>query len=176
MGDALSADVHPPKIETFDVPALTNVDPKGFVRAVDEYRVEPFGLYLARPVIGHTKLAYRESWLLPELDIQVTDWHFRAGHERDQDFYIDIATIYPGDTTWRLTDLYIDVVLRTGRELRVLDLDELLAATGAGLVDMRTALSAVGTSHRTVEQLAAHGYDLGAWMADLGIELSWRRR
>ena len=29
---------HPPKVETFDVPAKTNTDPKGFVRPVEVYR------------------------------------------------------------------------------------------------------------------------------------------
>lgn len=176
-GDAADVvDVHPPKIETFDVPGMTNVDPKGFVRAVDEYRIEPFGLYMAREMPDHPSLGYRESWLLPELGIQVTDWHFRPGRERDQDFYVDIALIRPGGPTWQLVDLYLDVVLRSGRGLDVLDTDELLAATEAGYVDARTAREAIETSHRVVDQLAGHGYDLAAWLADLGIHLAWRRR
>jgi predicted RNA-binding protein associated with RNAse of E/G family len=169
-------DVHPPKLETFDVPGMTNVDPKGNVRRVDEYRVEPFGLYLAREVPGHPTLSYRESWLLPELGIQVTDWYFRPGQERDQDFYLDIGLIRPGERTWQLVDLYLDVVLRTGRGLDVLDTDELLGATGAGYIDARTAQAAIETTHHTVEQLAAHDYDLGSWLAGVGIELTWRRR
>lgn len=176
-GDAADVvHVHPPKIETFDMRARTNTDPKGYVRAVDEYRVEPFGLYMAREMVGHPSMSYRESWLLPDLGIQVTDWYFRDGHERDQDFYIDVALIRPGERTWQLVDLYLDVVLRTGRGLDVLDTDELLAATAEGFVDSRTARSAIETSHATVDRLAAHGYDLSAWLADLDIELTWRRR
>jgi uncharacterized protein len=169
-------DVHPPKIENFDVTAMTNVDPKGYLRQVDEYRVEPFGLYMAREVTGHQSLSYRESWLLPDLGIQVTDWYFHPGHERDQDFYIDIGLIRPGERRWQLVDLYLDVVLRTGRGLDVLDTDELLAATAEGYIDARTARQAIETTHRTVDQLAAHGYDVAAWLAELGIELTWRRR
>jgi predicted RNA-binding protein associated with RNAse of E/G family len=169
-------DVHPPKIETFDLAAMTAVDPKGYVRTVDEYRVEPFGLYVAREVPGHPKLTYRESWLLPELGIQITDWYFRPGHERDQDFYVDVALIRPGERTWQLVDLYMDVVLREHRELEVLDTDELLAATGEGLIDRRTAQQALETTNRTVDQLARHGYVLANWLSDLGICLNWRRR
>jgi uncharacterized protein len=168
-------DVHPPKIETFDVPAMANVDPKGFVRQVDEYRTEPFGLYVARPVVGHQYLVYRESWLLPELDLQVTDWYFRPGHERDQDFYLDIGLIRPGERTWQLVDLYLDIVLRDGHGAEILDTDELLGALGERLIDRRTAQRALETTYRTVDQLAAHGYDLAAWLADLGIHLTWRR-
>ena len=40
--------MHPPKHETFDLAGRTNTDPKGFVRAVDEYRLCPWGLYMAR--------------------------------------------------------------------------------------------------------------------------------
>lgn len=169
-------DVHPPKVETFDLPSMTNVDPKGFVRPVDEYRVEPFGLYLAREVHDHPSLSYRESWLLPEFGIQVTDWYFRPGHERDQDFYLDICVLRPGERTWHLVDLYLDVVLRTGRGLEVLDTDELLAALAEGYVDARTAQTAMDTAYRTVDGLATHGHDVTAWLAAEGVELTWRRR
>lgn len=174
-GDAPVIDVHPPKIETFDLPAKANVDPKGYVRAVDEYRVEPWGLYLARPVVGRHDLAYRESWLLPELDLQITDWYHHPGHERDRDFYLDIALVRPGERTWRLVDLYVDIELRVGRDLTVLDTDELLGALGEGLIDRATTQRALEATYRTVDQLAAHGYDLTAWLADLGITLAWRR-
>ncbi|MBO0841411.1 MAG: DUF402 domain-containing protein, partial [Sciscionella sp.] len=136
----LTVDVHPPKVERFDVDAMTNTDPKGFVRAVDEYRVESFGLYVARPMVGHPTMRYLESWLLPELNLRVTDFWFRAGHERDQDFYLDVATIDTDTDTdtggaakrhWRSVDHYLDLVLRTGRDLDVLDTDELLAALTA---------------------------------------------
>jgi hypothetical protein len=174
-GDSTGLDVHPPKIETFDVPAMANVDPKGFVRPVDEYSVEPFGLYMARPVVDRVDLAYRESWLLPELDLQITDWYHRPGHERDRDFYLDIALVRPGERTWQLVDLYVDIELRDGRDLTVLDTDELLGALGDGLIDRATAQRALETTYRTVDQLAAHGYDLAAWLSDLDIKLTWRR-
>lgn len=168
-------DVHPPKIETFDVPAMANVDPKGFVRPVDEYRVEPFGLYVARPVIGRVDLAYRETWLLPELDLAVTDWHRHPGHEVDHDLYLDIALIRPGDRTWQLVDLYVDIELRIGKSLDVRDTDELLGALGDGLVDRASAQRALETTYRTLRALAAHDYDLAAWLRDLGVELAWKR-
>jgi uncharacterized protein len=174
-GDSPALDVHPPKIETFDIPAMANVDPKGFVRAVDEYRVEPFGLYHTRPVIGRADLAYRESWLLPELDLQITDWYCHPGHTRDHDFYLDVALIRPGERTWQLVDLYVDVKLRSGRGLTVVDTDELLGALDAGLIDPATAHRALETTYRTVDRLSAHDYDLAAWLSELGISLTWRR-
>lgn len=170
--------IHAPKVEVFDVPAGTNTDPKGFVRAVEEYRVEPFGLYLARPVLGHPTIAYLESWLLPDLGLRATDFWTHPGHERDHDFYLDVVDVTVEDEArvWRTVDHYLDVVVRRGRDLEVLDADELTGALLAGLVDDATAQRALATAFTTVDGLAAHGYDLDGWLATRGMALHWRRR
>src|SRR5690606_10153043 len=62
--------IHPPKHETFDLSARTNTDPKGIVRAVDEYRLMPWGLYMARPTPGRAQFHYLETWLLPSLGLR----------------------------------------------------------------------------------------------------------
>ncbi|MFC4003065.1 DUF402 domain-containing protein [Prauserella oleivorans] len=167
--------MHSPKSETFDVAAKTNTDPKGVVRAVEEYRVEPFGLYLARPAPGRRQFHYVESWLLPELGLRVTDFWFNPGHERDQDFYLDVVTIDRAGDVWRTTDLYLDLVLRTGRGVEVIDTGELLEALEGGLVTRHQACQALQTAYRCVDALARHGYDLAHWLSDLDITLHWRR-
>lgn len=169
-------DTHPPKVESFDLNAMTNTDPKGYVRAVDEYRIEPFGLYMARPMSDHPTVAYVESWLLPDLDLRVTDFRFHPGAERDQDFYLDIARIEPGERVWRSVDLYLDIVVRHGQGLEVLDGDELLAAVGAGLLDAPTAVRAMETSFEAVSGIASNGYDVRRWLLDRGVSATWLRR
>lgn len=166
---------HPPKHERFDLGSRTNTDPKGIVRDVEEYRVEPFGLYLARPVPGRPQFHYLESWLLPELGLRITDFWFNPGYERDQDFYLDVVRIDVGDEVWNTTDLYLDLALRIHRGLAVLDTDELLAAAGAGMVTQAEATRALEITYSTVDALARHGYDLARWLSGLGIRLSWRR-
>ncbi|HEX3790028.1 MAG TPA: DUF402 domain-containing protein [Pseudonocardiaceae bacterium] len=168
--------VHPPKVEMFDLVAKTNTDPKGFVRPVDRYRVTPFGLYLARPMIDHPRIAYVESWLLPELGIRISDLHLHAGHDQDFDFYLDIAAVQRGRDSWLATDHYLDILLHTGRGLDVVDTDELLAALGSGLLDQPTAQRALETTYRTADGLAGHGYDLEKWLAALDIHLDWLRK
>lgn len=166
---------HPPKVETFDLAAMTNTDPKGFVRAVDEYRVEPFGLYMARPIVDHPNVEYVESWLLPEAGLRISDWWFRPGRERDQDFYLDIAEVTPGEPAWRSVDHYLDIVLRTGQRATVLDSDELLAAVLAGHLTADVAERALHTTYRVIDGLARTGYRLEPWLASLGVSLEWRR-
>lgn len=169
------ADLHSPKTEIFDVPAMTNTDPKGIVREVQTFRIEPFGLYMARPAPGRRQFHYLESWLLPELGLRVTDFWFNRGHERDQDFYLDVVQAERRDGRWHCTDLYLDIVLRDTRGLEVLDSDELIAAAGAGLLPADIAQQALDTAFTTVNGLASHGYQLQTWLQTTNINLTWQR-
>ncbi|MHC1557306.1 ribonuclease FAU-1 family protein [Actinomycetospora sp. C-140] len=165
--------IHAPKIETFDVTAGTNTDPKGFVRAVDVYREAPFGLYLSRPMPDHPTLTHLRSWLLPALGIRVTDFSWKPGHARLQDHYLDIVDITREGATWRTEDHYVDLVVHTGERTEVLDLDELAEAVAAGLLDPGRAERALMTSHATLAALAEHGHDLERWLATRDVTLTW---
>jgi uncharacterized protein len=173
--------IHPPKVELFDVAAMSNTDPKGFRRVVDEYRLEDFGLYMARPMPGHSELRYVESWLLPELGLRVSKWHRHPGSDRDEDFYVDLVDIDPhfGDRTgasgpmWRVVDIYLDILVHTGRRLTVLDTDELLAALNGGLIVPETAQRALERVYRTVQGITRHGYDIEAWLSEHAAHLTW---
>jgi len=172
--DELGHAIHPPKHETFDLVARTNTDPKGIVRAVDEYAVRPWGLYLARPTPGRAQFHYLESWLLPSLGLRATIFHFNPGHERDHDFYLDVGEYTPGPEVWRSEDHYLDIEVRTGAGADLADVDELLDAVRQGLLSPEVAEQAVRRAVDTVDGLARNGYDLSRWLAGGGIELTWR--
>lgn len=167
--------MHPPKHETFDLVGYTNTDPKGVVRAVDVYTVRPWGLYLARPTPGREQFHYLESWLLPALGLRATVFHFNPGHERDQDFYLDVGEYTPGPAAWHSQDHYLDLVVRTGAGVELADTDELLAAVRVGLLRQDDAERAIIRAVAAVDGLARHGYDLHRWLADSGMQLSWIR-
>lgn len=166
--------MHPPKQEIFDLTARTNTDPKGVVRAVDVYTVQPWGLYLARPTPGRAQFHYLESWLLPALGLRASIFHFNPGHERDQDFYLDIGEYIPGDAVWTSTDHYLDLVVRTGIDTVLTDVDELLDAHRWGWLSTATAELALQRAVRTVDGLARHGHDLNRWLAGQGAPVTWR--
>jgi uncharacterized protein len=168
--------VHPPKTSLFDLAAGVNVDSKGCARAVDEYHETPFGLYMSRAMVNRPTAHWVESWLLPELGICVTDWWWNPGHVRDQDFYLDICEIERDGDRWRLTDHYLDIVVRNRLGAEVVDVDEFVAAVATGLLDPPTAEAAMHRTHRALDGIAAHGHDLDAWLGELGITLSWRPR
>jgi predicted RNA-binding protein associated with RNAse of E/G family len=170
-----SPHIHPPKVEVFDLDAMTNTDPKGIVRAVREYRVEPFGLYVARDVVDHPSIHALESWLLPELGLRITDWFYSPGHEWEDHFYVDVVRIDVDARCWRTEDHYLDLVVQPGRSVDVLDTDELLDAVVAGLLDRSSAQAALATTYRTLEGLARHGYRLDRWLPTVGVLPTWSR-
>ena len=166
--------MHPPKRETFDVNARTNTDPKGIVRDVDVYAVHPFGLYMARPTPGRAQFHYLESWLLPSLSLRISVFHFNPGYERDQDFYLDVGPIVVDGQVWRTEDHYLDLVVRTGSGVDLLDVDELFEAVIAGLVTPENATAAVRTAAFAIDGLAGNAYDVDGWLADHEMVLTWR--
>ncbi len=144
------------------------------MRRVDVYEVHPWGLYMARPTPGRAQFHYLESWLLPSLNLRASVFHFNAGHERDQDYYLDVGSITVAGDTWTTEDHYLDLVLRTGSGVTLLDVDELLAAVGLGLITPHVGEAAVRTAAAAIDGLARHGYHLGRWLADHEMALTWR--
>jgi uncharacterized protein len=169
-GDA----IHPPKHETFDLLARTNTDPKGIVRAVDDYTVRPWGLYLARPTPGRAQFHYLESWLLPSLGLRATVFHFSPGHERDHDYYLDVGEYTPGPAVWSSEDHYLDLEVRTNAGVDLADVDELLDAVRHGLLTPEVGEQAVRRVVAAVAGLSRHDYDLQRWLATEGMDLTWR--
>lgn len=129
---------------------------------------------MARPTPGRPQFHYLESWLLPALGLRANVFHFNPGHERDQDYYLDVGLITPGPERWQTEDHYLDLVVRTGRGTELVDIDELLDAHRMGLVDSETTEQALRSAVAAVDGLAAHGHDLHAWLSSSGMELSWR--
>lgn len=168
----MNATVHPPKIEVFDLSAMTNTDPKGLVRAVDEYRLADFGLYMARPVDGHEKISYFRSWLLPQLGLRVSRWGAHPGKSFNHDFYLDVVDIETGPC-WRTVDLYLDILVSTGRNQRLLDTDEVLEALEVGLIDHPAAQRAFERAFHAVDGIAAAGWQVDAWLAGQGFPVTW---
>ncbi|MFC6014444.1 DUF402 domain-containing protein [Nocardia lasii] len=174
MTQASPVHVHPPKIEYFDTAARTNTDPKGFVRPVEIYREEPWGLYMGRHS-DHASFHYLESWLLPELSLRASKLHYNPGVEKWQDVYIDVgAFTRETPTRWLGVDHYLDLLVRTARDVRLVDVDELLAAHSTGLLDAAQCQSAIENATAAVDGIAAHGYSLEAWLSTLGMDLTWR--
>lgn len=144
------------------------------MRAVDDYVVHGWGLYLARPTPGRAQFRYLQSWLLPSLGLRANVFHFNAGHERDYDYYLDVGEYTPGPAIWRSEDHYLDIEVGTGRGVKLADVDELLGAVRHGLLTAEVAEQAVRHAVVAIDGLARHDYDLTRWLASYGMVLTWR--
>jgi uncharacterized protein len=144
------------------------------VRAVDDYVVRPWGLYLARPTPGRAQFSYLESWVLPSLGLRATVFHFNPGHERDHDYYLDVGEYTPGPHLWSSEDHYLDIEVRTNTGAHLVDVDELLDAVQHGLLTPEVGELAIRRAVAAVDGLARNGYDLNAWLAGIGMPLEWR--
>ena len=165
--------MHPPKHETFDLRERTNTDPKGILRAVDQYTLQPWALP-GPPTPGRAQFHYLESWLLPSLGLRASIFHFNPGYEREQDYYLDVGEYTPGAEQWTSEDHYLDLVVSTHIGVHLADVDELLDAVRHGLLTPEVGESAVRRAVAAVDGLARNGYDLNAWLAGEGMQLTWR--
>ncbi|GGG78074.1 DUF402 domain-containing protein [Corynebacterium pelargi] len=165
-------DLHPVKSESFDTTASLNTDPKGFLRQVDTFKETEFGLYMARGA-DHPRFGYLESWLLPDLGLRANIFHFRDGVDARMDFYFDIADISKSEGVWHTRDLYVDLVSVCGEPVKVMDIDELAAATSEGLITAEEAERAIDATLAAVEGITRHSDDPMAWLASMGISLDW---
>ena len=132
---------------------------------------ERMSLSLATP--GRDQFHYLESWLLPTVGLRVSVFHFNPGYERDQDYYLDVGRFTQAGHVWTSEDHYLDLVVRTGRDVALTDADELLIAVHQGLLAPELAERAVQTAVRAVDGLASHDYHLEHWLADLEMTLTW---
>ncbi|MDO4910475.1 MAG: DUF402 domain-containing protein [Corynebacterium sp.] len=170
--------LHPVKEEKFDLSKSVNKDPKGFLRDVDVFRVTDFGLYMARGA-DHPKFGYVESWLLPELGLRANVYHYRndadsgVGDGGKEQFYIDVADISVDGDIWSTRDLYVDLLANDGVPVEVLDIDELAAATSAGLITAEEAERAIENTLAAVEGITRHRDSLLDWLAANGYTLDW---
>ncbi|MGQ4617031.1 DUF402 domain-containing protein [Nocardia sp. R7R-8] len=164
---------HRPKVEFFNLAELSNTDAKGFVRPVDRFHVEPWGLYMARRVGGPDSY-YLESWLLPGLSLRATLARTNPAHHREPVYRLDVGEFTRvGQKRWKAVDQYLSIAVRPGGGAELLGVDELLAAHAAGLIDTAQAHRAFERATAVLDGLAAHDHRVESWLATHGITLTW---
>ena len=165
--------IHEPHVETYDLAAGTNIDRWGTPRPLEHWHRTEFGLYVARPVVDHSRIAFLRAWLLPDLDLRITDFSAHEGKTRFEDYYVDVVDVTVDGTSWRTVDHYLDILVRTGEDTTVVDTDEFLAAVQAGFLDLTTAERALETTYSAFAGITASGHDVNTWLRSVGITLSW---
>ena len=145
------------------------------MRAVDEYRVTPWGLYMARPTPGRAQFHYLESWLLPSLGLRASVFHFNPGHERDQDYYLDVGRYSPGPIPSGIPRTTIWIwSCAPARGWNWLTSTSCSPPSDTDCSLRRSANRPCDSAVDAVQGLARHGYDLHRWLSGNGLDLTWR--
>lgn len=170
---SLADRIHRPHVESWDTRTGLHVNRAGATTPLLEYEVRDGVLTALRRLNGHHKIARMRSWLLPMAGLRVIRWTPHPGRAwEDEDYYVDIASITVEGSRWRFVDHYLDLLVYTGDRVEVVDLDEFIAAVGAGYLDPATAERALETSHRALAGITACGHDLEAWLKEAyGVRL-----
>ena len=161
---------HPVKTERHDTARRTHHTNTG-VRPVQLYREESHGLYVSRPFQQHPRIRHWQAHLLPLQHLVVCHYDFH--HQREHDFYFDVAVISAERGLWTVRDLYLDVVLHEGRGAVIVDTDELLAGHAAGFITTAELHLAVEVAHATLGALSAADFRLSTWARSHDLSLKW---
>ena len=147
------------KLETLHPAASHQVGSSGRIYPVDTIRPHSGGaLYFGRPWINSERYSYFESFLLPDLGVQVSCYTAIPPARFPWDWYVDIARITQPGGVWRIHDLYLDLGVHEGRGYDILDLDEFADALKLGAIAPADADYALRSLHRFTALLADHGY------------------
>lgn len=188
-----ACETHPPKVETFNLREMVNVDPKGFRREVDEYRLVGQDCLYMRRGMDHPKFGYLESFLLPLLGLRVSIYHFRPGVKAEHTRYVDIVAIDHSDMDcWHATDLYLDILQAPAEDgnsassdsiaplpadaattILVEDVDELVAAHAQGLISDELTQFAIEAALSARASIAANGDCIDTWLQNLNLGAAW---
>ena len=134
--------------------------------------------------------AYIVAGLQPErirpiLDVAMARFEQEQALRQELDLYVCLRPIQyfkgvPDLAARGIACLIVFVALaikgrkQTGRSVELLDVDELLEANTAGILDPKTSERAMLNAARAIEGIAAHGHDLDAWLTSVGMPVTWR--
>jgi predicted RNA-binding protein associated with RNAse of E/G family len=71
-------------------------------------------------MLGHDEIAHLNAYFLPSLGLIANRFRVHDGAPRLR-WYIDIASIVPGQGSWQATDFYLDVVVHLDGWVEVLE-------------------------------------------------------
>lgn len=74
---------------------------------------------------------------------------------------------------WTTRDLYVDLIWNNGNGIEVVDIDELAAATSAGLISAEDAEKAIEATLAAVEGITRHNDNPAQWLKSQGITIDW---
>nr|WP_225953794.1 hypothetical protein [Kibdelosporangium phytohabitans] len=113
------------------------------------------------------------TWLLPRINVRLTQQRPRSRHARSGPSVLTAARITREGTMWRTTDLLLGLSSAPGSAARVVRSEDFAAAVAGRVLRNGDADLALRTVHKTLEELSYYRHDLSAWLTGQHVFEVW---
>jgi predicted RNA-binding protein associated with RNAse of E/G family len=164
--------ITPQLVDVVDTASRVRKYSSGTVRRLTGCRVERWGLLVECPTPDDPFYVSEMTWLLPELHIRLTRQQPRSRHAIGGPTVLTAVRVQRDGTAWHTTDLLLGLAT-AGNAARIVGSEDFAAAVAGGVIRPRDADLAIGTIHKTLEELSMCRHDLGAWLTHQRIFEVW---
>lgn len=136
-------------------------------------QVESWGLRIEYPTPDDPFVDGESTWLIPDLGLRLTHQRPRRRHARSDAGILTAVRVQRDTRSWRTTDLLLGLAVPGGTTARIIGSEEFAAAVAGGVIRADDADVALGTVHRTLEELSRCYHDIGHWLSYQRIYTPW---
>ncbi|MFC5287884.1 DUF402 domain-containing protein [Actinokineospora guangxiensis] len=169
MGTAIT----PQLVDTVDTVTAVRSYSSGTSRGLRVCQVERWGLRTECPTPEDPFADSEVTWLLPELNLRLTQQRPRSRHARTGPSVLTAVRVRTDGRVWRTTDLLLGLAAPGGTTARIVRSEEFAAAVAGRVLRTGDADLALCTVHKTLEELSRFRHDLSAWLAYKRIFEVW---
>lgn len=161
MGTAIT----PQLVDSVDTVTAVRSYSSGTARGLRVCQIERWGLRLECPTPEDPFADSEITWLLPELNLRLTQQRPRSRHARPGPSVLTAVRVRIDGRLWQTTDLLLGLAAPGGSVARIVRSEEFAAAVAGHVLRVGDADLALCTVHKTLEELSRVRHDLSAWLA-----------
>jgi predicted RNA-binding protein associated with RNAse of E/G family len=165
--------ITPQLVDIVDTVSAARSFSSGMSRTLSTCQVERWGLRMECPTPEDPFSDTEVTWLLPELNLRLTQQKPRSRHAQGVPSVLTAVRIIRDGRYWRTTDLLLGLAAPSGASARIVRSEEFAAAVASQVLRVGDADLALCTVHKTLEELSRFRHDLSSWLAFKHIFEVW---
>ncbi|ONI70967.1 hypothetical protein ALI144C_51325 [Actinosynnema sp. ALI-1.44] len=165
--------ITPQLVDFVDTVSAVRRYSSGTSRRLRTCQEERWGLRVECPTPEDPFYDSEVTWLLPGINVRLTQQRPRSRHARSGPSVLTAARITREGTMWRTTDLLLGLSSAPGCAARIVRSEEFAAAVAGRVLRNGDADLALRTVHKTLEELSYYRHDLSAWLTGHHVFEVW---
>ncbi|ALG12435.1 DUF402 domain-containing protein [Kibdelosporangium phytohabitans] len=165
--------ITPQLVDIVDTVSAVRRYSSGTSRRLRTCQEERWGLRVECPTPEDPFHDSEVTWLLPRINVRLTQQRPRSRHARSGPSVLTAARITREGTMWRTTDLLLGLSSAPGSAARVVRSEDFAAAVAGRVLRNGDADLALRTVHKTLEELSYYRHDLSAWLTGQHVFEVW---